>query len=57
MSMEESAKEYPKPLTPRQREQIINNLIWTMEVEGITVLREEAEEALDDALASPLPDI
>lgn len=44
----------PKPLTFRERERMIGNLIWTFGLEGITITREQAEAALDRALEQPL---
>lgn len=44
-------------LSQHDREQMIGNAIWTLEVEGITVTWEEAEAALEKALSRPLPEI
>ena len=45
------------PLTAGERESMINDLIWTFELEGIGVTREEAEAALEKALSKPLLEI
>ncbi len=50
-----SAARKRRTLTPQQREEKIQRLIWTFEVEGITLTREQAEKAVDRSLSNPLP--
>ena len=45
-----------REISPAKRESRIQRLMWTFEVEGIKLTREQAEKAVDDALSQPLPD-
>ena len=45
-----------REISPSKRESRIQRLMWTFEVEGIKLTREQAEKAVDDALSQPLPD-
>jgi len=44
----------PRPLTEAEREQMMGNLMWSADLEGVVVTRAEAEAALERALARPL---
>jgi hypothetical protein len=45
-----------RALSTRERENRIQRMIWTFKVEGISVTREQAEKAVDEALSETLPD-
>ncbi len=47
----------PRPLTNEEREHILKSIISSQALEGVHISREEAEEALDQALSMPLPSI
>lgn len=46
-----------RELTPADRDALIKSLIWTFEIEGITLSRETAEQAVDASLRKPIPEL
>ena len=50
------ATQEKRKISSDERERRIQGLIWTFEVEGIKITREQAEKAVEESLSRPLPD-
>lgn len=51
------APQKKRVVSSRERERMVRAAMWTFEVEGIIVTREEAEKALERSLSKPVPNV